>query len=379
MSMTLAELRGPALCEGLLPVAAAAFPDADGGAAAARRRPALHALLDETLALPPEYQDGLTNHLPMALHALDALGADEARLRDFAARYVQRFVEREDAAPVAVPTPPGDGWIALRGRFDAFDALRAAFGQALARDGADAVLRRALPLLMDGVAAQAFHGPIRVAHAAEAGHAGELAAGLAYWAARWQPLAAPDAPGADAPAFDDVAEWLDALDSLWRRDDAPPAVRLPLISMRIEAATATTAYRRLGGALRTRGMDPVARLGELALAAAGRYAASRNLTVLHMVTGARAARVLARWLPADEAALDPLWHAVAAASLASGVAVPGAAPREPVARLDWDALRALACRQDDDHVVKLMHALWTIDATRLHPDGLRAAAVAVRG
>jgi len=38
-------------------------------------RSALHALLDESLALPPEYDGGLSPHLPMALGETEAVQA----------------------------------------------------------------------------------------------------------------------------------------------------------------------------------------------------------------------------------------------------------------------------------------------------------------
>ena len=61
---------------------------------------------------------------------------------------------------------------------------------------------------LPGVAAAAFHGLIRTAHAVQSGHAGEVAAALAYWAWRWQPLAPPP-QGGEALPFDDWAARLD--------------------------------------------------------------------------------------------------------------------------------------------------------------------------
>jgi hypothetical protein len=61
------------------------------------------------------------------------------------------------------------------------------------------------PRLLPGVVAAATHGVIRVGHAVralvqdgeDADHLTELAHGLAYWAARWQPL--PGVPAAEPP------------------------------------------------------------------------------------------------------------------------------------------------------------------------------------
>jgi hypothetical protein len=256
--------------------------------------------------------------------------------------------------------------------------LQAGFASALARQGRDAVLRETLPLLVTGVGAAAFHGVIRTAHAVESQHAGELAAALAYWAARWMPLPAPDAAG---PPIEGVADWLAAIDASLLQEDSGRHTDAALISDRMQALATTTTYRGWAGRLQTRGRDPGALLHELALAAAARYAATRNFTVLHLATGARAARVLAAWLPAGDGALVPLGHAVAAASMASGVAhdLAVAAPRAASggAAPDWPELRARACASDDEHVIKLVHAMLVQDAAESHPVWQLAAAAAV--
>ena len=334
--------------------------------------PALHRLLDQSLHFPPEYADNLSSHLPMALAALQGLGADEARLKDFFAVYAQRFTTR---APRLAADPVPD-WPVLRGRFEAFEPLRSTFAAALQCDGQDAVLRQVLPLLITGVGAAAFHGAIRVAHAVESGHPGELAAALAYWGARWMPLPPPVSV---EPDLDDVTAWLDALDSRLLQDDAGWHSPAPLILQRMQDVTYTAAYRTEAGRLRTAGRSSGLLLAELSRAGAARYAATRNFTVLHIATGARAAQVLAPSLPQDPGALAPLWHAVAAASLASGTASAPRRKRPAGAALDWPQVRALALASDDDHVIKLVHAMAVQHAIAPEPAWLRAAAVAVSG
>jgi hypothetical protein len=51
----------------------------------------LLALLDEGLGCWPEYRAQLSSHLPMALDALQQLGASSARLREFNAHYGARL------------------------------------------------------------------------------------------------------------------------------------------------------------------------------------------------------------------------------------------------------------------------------------------------
>jgi hypothetical protein len=353
----------------------------------------LHALLDQSLLYPPEYGGQLSSHLPMALTALDGLGADGARLQAFLDHYASRFgagPTAQQAAPATaaalVATSPDLDWPALRGRFDAFDTLRAHFLRALARDGRDAVLRAALPLLLTGAGAAAFHGAIRTGHAVDSGHAGELAAALAYWAARWSPLPPPSGVAVASADIDGVADWLDAVDDHRARDRGPdgaawrPAGRM--ISDRMLASTASAAYREAAGRLRTTDRQPTDLLRDLARAAAARYARSGNFTVLHMTTGARAALVLAPWLPADDAALQPLWHAVAAASLASNLALTPTEPDAPAGTVSpsgWTGVRAQAIVSDDDHVIKLVHAAAMLHAADPDPVWLQAAARAVAG
>jgi hypothetical protein len=296
----------------------------------------LHALLDEQLTLRPEYRNGLSSHLPMALQALQVLGAGPARLRAFYGTYATRFQGRRAAPPVA----PASDWLGLRGRLDAFPALQAHFAQALAANGLDRTLDAAVPALMPGVAAAALHGAIRTAHAVEAGHAGEQAAALAYWAATWSAL--PPVPAATGgEPFDRWAERLQQAGDRWKPGPG-------LIATGMRRAADTDAWRELVAAP-SLPADPLAALARLA---AERYAATRNFTVLHLVTGCRALQVLAPWC--DVQAPAHALRAVVAAYLASGV---GSGRTQPVRTPPgWPALRAGAIASDDDHIVKLVHA-----------------------
>lgn len=303
---------------------------------AAMQTNVLHRLLDANLALPPEYANQLTNHLPMALHALAELGADAVRMQQFFDRYVRRF-EGRMAEPDA---PAADDWLALRGQPNAFAPLRAAFAAALARDGRDTVLRAALPALLPGVAAAAFHGAIRTAHAVEAEHEGELSCALAYWAWRWQPLDAV----LQGPALplDGWCERLVAAGLSCSFDGS-------LISLRMDSAARSAPYRELAGSLPSTPDLPQ----RLFAFAAQRYADTRNFTVLHMVTAMRALRVLLPWVVDTDAALREVVSAFAAAYLSAGIR-PTTWPAAPA--MDWLAIVRKAVASDDEHVIKLVHA-----------------------
>jgi hypothetical protein len=301
----------------------------------ATRDATLHRLLDAGSSLPPEYANQLSNHLPMALHALAELGASGERLQQFADRYARRFEGRTAVRAAAV-----DDWLPLRGQADSYAALHATFAAALAREGRDAVLRAALPALWPGVAAAAFHGVIRTAHAVQAGHDAELAAALAYWAWRWQALS-PIEPG---PPMD-VQAWCERLLEAGRALSFPGS----LISLRMAHAAQSAPYRELAGRLQPT-PDLPSRLWAFA---AGRYADTRNFTVLHMVTGVRAVRVLLPWAHEHAAVLREAVAAFTAAYLSA--ATPAQTLPAPPA-LDWPTIAQRAIASDDDHVIKLVHA-----------------------
>ena len=79
--------------------------------------------LNQSAAHAPEYGGALSNHLPMALVALERLGADEARLSAFAAAYSPRL----QPVPPAQPWPAGDPWPDRLGQYEAWPAYRALF------------------------------------------------------------------------------------------------------------------------------------------------------------------------------------------------------------------------------------------------------------
>ena len=332
--------------------------------------PTLHQLLDESLKFPPEYAGGFSNHLPMALTALHGIGAGNARMADFMAAYLRRFTAPSlKIVPAIVPE-----WPRLLGRAEAFDALRCAFATALSVSGRDFVLRDALALLITGVGASAFHGAIRVAYAIEANHLGELAAALAYWGASWTPLIPPEAV---EPDLDDVADWLRAIDLRVECVESAGRSRPASIDARIHYATQTAVYSLNAGRLRVAGRNTAVLLGELALAGATRYAATHDFTILHIATAARAVRVLLPWLPKQIGTLDPMWHAVAAASIAADTPVDLSASKLTGKLADWDEILAVARASYDEHVIKLVHAMVAQHAAAPDPAWRLAAATAI--
>jgi Questin oxidase-like len=297
----------------------------------------LRQLLDQSLRLDAEYRRNLASHLPMALTALARLGAADARLADFANCYAKRL----HPAPPPEPWPAGEPW---KGRFGdprAWPAYRSLFNEWIDDEGAPAVLAQALPALIGGVGAAAFHGPIRTAYAIAAGHSHELADALAYWACRWFALGVSPTEG----------RARDAAIVLARLNIAKP--RQPLIAERMAQVAEQPGFAGIAAAFCVD--DPDATLAQLAALAARLYAASGNFTVLHLVTSAHALRVLLPWLDVDERsqAVGLYWLAYAAGHAASGL-TRHASAAAPVALRPWPEIVSQAIASDDDHFIKLV-------------------------
>ena len=117
--------------------------------------------LDDGLVYAALYRGVLSNHLPMALIALERMGASADQLHAFQTHYAKRL------EPQTTPRPP--------------------------RSLAD------LDRLAEGIGGAAFHGLIRLAFALESGHEPEQQAALDAWHQSYLPLGRTRVPVLDVP------------------------------------------------------------------------------------------------------------------------------------------------------------------------------------
>ena len=152
-------------------------------------------ILDEALQrlhdTGPEHDGWLSNHGPMAAEALVRLG-HEAQVH----RWLDTYERRLEEVPRGIAPIPPDEWREPLGDPVRTGDWLAFFGRAVRAEPWRDVLALWWPRLLPGIAAGATHGVIRVGHAVRAlreretpARVDELGQGLAYWAARWQPLA----------------------------------------------------------------------------------------------------------------------------------------------------------------------------------------------
>jgi hypothetical protein len=284
---------------------------------------ACRGLLLDAQRFSAKYANGFFNHLPMALVALDRLGADEARLRAFTASYAPH----------------------LRLKSDAEWALTDRRG-----------LAEAVPELSAGVASQAFHGLIRLAYAVDGGVAEEIPDALGAWKFGYSEL--PD--GGDE-RFATLTEAFAAIatDTRFPRDLGGRS-----IDGRIARVVALPAFAEY----RVADVD----VAEAAVIAARVFVASADFTALHMVTACHAMRVLAPFL--GPRALPAFATALLAAYVTIGrppLAEPSDAPLP-----DDAALAARALPSDDEHDLKLVYSALREEAE--YGTGWHRRAAAVR-
>jgi hypothetical protein len=329
-------------------------------------------LLDDELALDATTGTRLSNHLPMALVALDRLGADGDRLASFARRYTRRLVPVPDGAPIAT----FDEWRAARGRPEAYGPARSYLQAQLAEHGLDDVVRRHVVHLVDGLSGAAFHGIIRLAYALESASDARVAAGLAYLTEVHQPLGEG---GLAEPVTDDPAL---ALERVAAREGLRAASGAGNIGERMRAVAGHHEFRGVVDWLATTGDTP-RRLVELATAL---YAQTDDFTALHGLTASHAICVVAPFVE-DQEAFSAWWfQALAAAYLTIG-APRLADPHDAVAPWleapsTWDEIAGSATASDDEHVIKLVYTARSLEARAPNPllraAGARQAGIAPR-
>jgi len=303
----------------------------------------------------PLYGNRLANHLPMALLALDRLGADADTLRRFADGYARRLLP---AAAAASELDPHDylGSAGDEPRFVLF------FQHRIREAGMEAVLRDWVPVLMPGVAASAFHALIRLAYAIEGGLEDEAALALAYWASEYAslPLSLEAAEG----SLDEIAEGLRArvADHVFK-----PGI---IIDKMLEIAW----HPSLAGVLVQPAAPPALR--DIAGFALQAYARREDFTLLHIVTGCHAFRIVQRYANDKALAVRYLWQAALAAWL-TVVATPTSRTEEGTEdgpQPGEEAIAAQAVLSSDDHVIKFCYSALCEYREYRDPGYLRAAA-----
>lgn len=295
------------------------------------------ALLLASRAHAPLYGNRLANHLPMTLLALDRLGADGDTLRRFADGYARRLLP----APACADALDPHDYLGSSGDYPRFVRF---FQDRIREAGAEAVLHDWVPVLMPGLAASAFHAMIRLAYAIEGGLEDEIALALAYWAAEYASLPLPL-----APAGGSLEQIADKLRAALAGHAFKPGI---IIDKMLEIAW--------GPVLAGAALQPLAApaLRDIARFALRAYTEREDFTLLHLVTGCHAFRIVQAYAHDGALARRYLWQAALTAwlTVVAAPASPARAAQPGGSMPDAQAIAARALLSSDDHAIKLCHS-----------------------
>ena len=325
----------------------------------------LNALLSEAERFGPTYGNGLSNHLPMVLIALQRLGASAAELESHMQRYERRLEPVLPSAMIITKEMPA----AHLGDWSAFAAYRVFFEDALTRHGTQNALALHWPMLMPGVAAAGFHALIRLAYGLEALHHGEIASGLAYMASSFTPLF-PDTSELPAKA-DSLAQALEPMHKAF----AGRTIEANLIIEELQLASEEPDFF---DALRTPPLgskeERERTLGEMARMAIRIYLTKPNFNSLHLVTGTHALSVVLPHLAEALHAETTFYFWVAFCAGYVTIGAPKAVDPEAVNADDWNAITEAVRRGGNDHDIKLAYSCRAEHQKTRDPAYLAAAA-----
>jgi hypothetical protein len=304
-------------------------------------------LLEDGQRFSPSYGGGLSNHLPMTLIALTALGGDDAAREAHVQRYAKRL-EPLHMADVPINAARFDRHL---GDWAAHAAYRKFFTQALAEHGIDATLAAWWPELAPGIAAAGFHGLIRLAYGLEAESSHEIATGLAYLASAHTTLIDRASSVADG-----AAGLEEALAEL-RGAFAGNRIEAGLIIEELRLATEEAAFfPHLKLPHLESVQDCTTVRGDLARVSVRLYLAAPSFNSLHLVTGTHALETVLDKLPAamHTRTLAHYWVAFCAAYVSIGAPEPASVPTAGPAP-DWQPCIAAALKSPNDHLIKMVH------------------------
>jgi hypothetical protein len=308
---------------------------------------------DEALAylhtFGPECHNGFVNHAPMAVEALASLGLPSEIMP-----FVRAYEARLPRAPARGAPLREEEWAGSLGNAALYPRWLATFLGLLAERPLREVVPAWLARLAPGCLAAAFHGPLMTMGALRALEHGvnqvrlhELARGLGYWAATYQPVEGSPCHAADG----------EPLHALLRRVPVGTGSQLGAIDAGVYARThGNQEFAALVSTPRALEPDPI---GTIAVAGARATLTHPAVPIVfvHAITGPVTFRVFHRWLESSafEAAVDVLWRAVAGLN-ATFTRVPigdGKADR-PVPSRARLIEAALATR--DEHAIKVVEA-----------------------
>ena len=300
----------------------------------------LNKLLDQASQYHPLYGDRLANHLPMVLTALYKLGADDKKLELTYGNSISGL-NLMTSLDSPLPIENVNTYLGQSDRFtDYLDHFQTRIDQA----GSEAILKESLPVLLPGLAASAFHAPIRLAYAIETANTKEIAMALAYWSTEFQSFELNNAVTGET-----LEEILTRLAPLAIDYDFSPGI---IVDRMNEIAELIKSHRVL--------LQPTEiSLLKIAQFCIKAFAEKNDFTLLHTVTGCHAFRLMQPYIDHQEPALRELWKAIVVAYLSTRHSYqPTGNNTYSDTECDFQSIMAAACESSNAHVIKIVYSCW---------------------
>ncbi len=271
----------------------------------------------------PTYRGALANHVPMAIIAMNAIGAD--------VDLIDRFIDQNRSILEQVKPVPfeihHDNWLQHLGQRDAFCAYRTYFQTLVERDGWRNVVTGHIGSLMGGISASAFHCLIRLGLGIRQNSAEEVVIALAYFASEYQSLGEVLRSEETGMTLATVLDRLADDGCLCNRTfEAPNIIR------RLNKVAAVPGFQRVAALLDGCTIGRA----ELADFALRLFAGSGSFTALHGVTSCHALRWLLPLVNNEQRCLQFYARALLCAYVSIGT------PKV----VQWEALNLSACKPD---------------------------------
>jgi len=135
-------------------------------------------LINSNNKFRPFFKSGETNHLPMALYAMEKLNATEKEMKHFIVEYEK--THDMEKLHVAKSVIYENNWIEYLGNNDMFEDYQVFFNSEIKRLGWEKTIITYFNRIISGIASEAFHCLIKLCYAIESKNSEEVVNGLAY-------------------------------------------------------------------------------------------------------------------------------------------------------------------------------------------------------
>lgn len=297
--------------------------------------------------LAPEYGNGLTNHLPMALEALHSMQASNQQLERFYNHSIAKL-ELIDNTSSTASLKDWQAVCSLKGQYSHFTELRQYFSDQIGNNPQHPAIANYVQKLAPAISCAAFHPIIRLAHALQANNAEEVASALAYWVYAYTELAWPDNSSYSDCSLKVTVEQL-LTEHSW------PEGRLGngLVTDDMKNVSLQPNFDHLTFRPKVHRVQ----FSEMESSILSLYLATNDFTVLHGVTGTYAVRVVMEQCSYNEDLVLYLWQGLVCAYLSKGMTQQHI--QDTLTALTnftcytREQIRKLACESLNDHSIKL--------------------------